>query len=112
MINTVGIQSIGPQGLPQSCSPPKEVNPQAEDQFKQMMLAEPNNPSKLDELKSRYEAAKVGLDEAMQGGDPMKVLQAKMELAMAMNDLETATNKPNTEPSPGAVKRERGPYAF
>ena len=56
MINTTGIQSTGPQGLPGSSSQPATADDQRVAQFEAMM-ATPSSTSKLDELEAKLKNA-------------------------------------------------------
>jgi hypothetical protein len=61
MINTTGIQSTGPQGLPESSSQPAIANEQDEAQFTAMMAqpqsaaTKPENKASQEDVKSKLE---------------------------------------------------------
>jgi hypothetical protein len=101
MINTTGIQSTGPQGLPGSPSQAAVVDEQDVAQFNQMMLGTPNNPSAVaqpqsaatkteikayqEELQSKYQAAMANYEAAKQTGDPKQIQNAVTEIFQIAN---------------------------
>ena len=112
MINTPGIQSTGPQGLPGSTSQPAIANEQDEAQFN-VMMAQPKplssveeQKAKLAELNSKLKTAEENLNSANQTGDSKLILNAievyrKIDevYKSAVSALEAAAS---SERSPGA----------
>lgn len=105
MINTTGIQSTGPQGLPGSSSQPAIANEQDEANFNAMM-ATPNPSSslgepsvKLDEFKSKLDTAKDNLNAAEQTGDPVQIMNASADYRAAQFNYETAYAFQNGTPA-------------
>ena len=105
MINTTGIQSTGPQGLPGSSSQPAIANEQDEAKFNAMM-ATPNPSSslgepsvKLDEFKSKLDTAKDNLNAAEQTGDPVQIMNAYADYRAALSNYETAYSFQNGAPA-------------
>jgi hypothetical protein len=92
MINTPGIQSTGPQGLPGSTSQPAIANEQDEALFDAMMAqpqsaaTNPENKSIQEELQSRYQTALDNYEAAKQTGDPKQINVALMEI-ISLNNL-------------------------
>jgi hypothetical protein len=82
MINTPGIQSTGPQGLPGSTSQPAIDNEQDEAQFNAMM-ADPKNASSLDELAKQLTIASENLKAAQNTGDQKQMFEAAFNLSQA-----------------------------
>jgi archaellum component FlaC len=85
MINTTGIQSTGPQGLPGSPSQAAVVDEQDVAQFDAMM-AQPKPSSSVEELKAKMDELKAKLETAMdnmkaanQTGDPKQIQNAVNE---------------------------------
>jgi len=96
MINTTGIHSAGNQGLSQISSPPQEVDPQAEEQFKQMMLGTPNNPSTLADLeKQLIDVIKIVQQiEKMKQSEPNKY-QSVTEILQELKRQDFNSQGPN-----------------
>jgi|688.fasta_scaffold409490_2 hypothetical protein len=105
MINTTGIQSTGPQGLPGSTSQPAIANEQNEAQFNVMMAAPKSSSSvgepslKLDEFKSKLDTAKDNLNAAEQTGDQVQMMNAHVEYRAALFNYETAYSLQNGAPA-------------
>ena len=96
MINTTGILSTGPQGLPGSTSQPAIANAQDEAQFNAMMAT--SNPSssveevkaKVDELKAKLDTAEDNMIAAEQTGNPIHVKNAFEDYQVAHTDYQAA----------------------
>jgi hypothetical protein len=82
MINTTGIQSTGPQGLPESSSLPAIANAQDEAQFNAVM-ADPKNASSLDELAKQLTIASENLKAAQNTGDQKQISEAVSNFSQA-----------------------------
>jgi protein tyrosine phosphatase (PTP) superfamily phosphohydrolase (DUF442 family) len=96
MINTPGIQSTGPQGLPGSTSQPAIANEQDKAQFYAMMAT--SNPSsslgelkaKVDELKAKIDTAEDNLIAAKQTGNRIRIWNASDDYQAAITNYQTA----------------------
>ena len=88
MINTTGIQSTGPQGLPGSTSQPAIANEQDEAKFYAMM-ATSNPSSSVEELKAKLDTAKDKLNAVMQTGNQAQIDMASIayQAARAVYDI-------------------------
>jgi outer membrane murein-binding lipoprotein Lpp len=105
MINTTGIQSTGPQGLPGSTSQPAIANEQDEAKFYAMMAT--SNPSssveelkaKVDELKAKLDTAKDNLNAAMQTGNQVQIINASYDYHAALVNYQFAWSQQNGAPA-------------
>lgn len=105
MINTTGIQSTGPQGLPGSTSQPAIANEQDEAQFYAMMAT--SNPSsslgepsvKLDEFKAKLDTAEDNLNAAKQTGNPIQIINAIYDYQAALVNYQFAWSQQNGAPA-------------
>ena len=82
MINTIGIQSTGPQGLPESSSQPATVNENDVESF-ELMMADPKNASSLDELAKQLTIASENLKAAQNTGDQKQISEAVSNFSQA-----------------------------
>jgi len=105
MINTTGILSTGPQGLPGSTSQPAIANEQDEAQFNAMM-AQPKPSSsveelkaKMDELKSKLKTAEENLNSANQSGDLKQIMIASYDYQAALVNYQFAWSQQNGAPA-------------
>jgi outer membrane murein-binding lipoprotein Lpp len=101
MINTTGIQSTGPQGLPGSTSQPAIANEQDEAQFN-VMMAQPKPLSsveelkaKVDELKAKLDTAEDNLIAAKQIGNPIQIMNASYDYQAALTNYQFALSLQN-----------------
>jgi hypothetical protein len=98
MINTTGIQSTGPQGLPGSSSQPATADDQRVAQFDAMM-SEPVSTSKLDELEAKLNNIQERFDKAVKSGDLDEASKAADEMISIGTEisklLNTATSDSN-----------------
>ena len=105
MINTTGIQSTGPQGLPGSPSQAAKADEQGVAQFEAMMAEpKPSSPveelkAKIDEFKSKLDTAKDNLNAAEQTGDPVQIINATTDYRAALFNYETAYSFQNGAPA-------------
>ena len=98
MINTTGIQSSGPQGLPGSSGQVAVVDEQDVAQFDAMM-SEPVSTSKLDELEAKLNNIQERFDKAVKSGDLDEASKAADEMISIGTEisklLNTATSDSN-----------------
>ena len=98
MINTTGIQSTGPQGLPGSTSQPAIVNEQDEAKFN-VMMAQPKPSSSVEELKAKLDTAEDNLNAAKQTGDPIQIINASYDYQAALTNYQHALLQQNGAPA-------------